>query len=337
MGHHGLDFVDLETDECLTDPGPDEGEWLEDDDISFTPLQPSTACDCEHMSQDTGDNDVETIQEFGLDTEGDIHEAVPQAPSLHDHLEGLPISKFDNIPDFQPSDIHTLDDSILPVTLLTLPPELRHQIYLRLPDLVLPYPLIYCLSTFANRKQHALAAVSRQVRAEALFIFYSYNVWIIKLEFKIMYDAFQDWIIRLGSDAGSLRIVNIAVRGKLFKPWTSHTSFFMLPNNVPVPGGGGLTFIPGGASLAGVPPRVESYSPPDGDASFRVDLSEKWVGGRVELLRNDGTQQSGILATAELTRLVAPLWEKRKLGLLNGQDWVNLVDSFLRFTGGGTW
>ncbi|KAJ4301568.1 hypothetical protein N0V90_003661 [Kalmusia sp. IMI 367209] len=209
----------------------------------------------------------------------------------------------------------------LPTTLLTLPPELRHQIYLRLPDLVLPYPLIYCLSTFNNSMQHPLASVSRKIRSEALAIFYSYNTWIIKLEFKMMYEAFQDWIIRLGNGAGLLRLVTIAVRGKLFKPRTSHNT---------VGTNGQVALVPGMPAYALV---VEQYSPPDGDASFSIDLSEKYNGGKVQLVRNNGTQEAGENATSYLAKKVAVLWEKRQMGTLNGQDWVNMVDDFLTFAG----
>ncbi|KAF2736177.1 hypothetical protein EJ04DRAFT_511292 [Polyplosphaeria fusca] len=212
------------------------------------------------------------------------------------------------------------DDVPLPPTLLTLPPELRHQIYLYLPDLVLPYPLIYCLSTFDNKKQHPLASVSRQIRSEALAVFYSYNHWIIKLEFKIMYDAFQNWIIQLGEAAGHLRIVTVAVRGSLFKPRTSHSAGIN-PN-------GTLVNVNGAGVYA-----VEEYHPPDGDASFKIDLSEKYEGGRVEVVRNDGTKESGEKARMCLEKLVEGMWEKRRVGVLNGQDWVDMVDRFLTFTG----
>lgn len=214
-------------------------------------------------------------------------------------------------------------DTSLAPTLCTLPPELRHQIYLNLPDLVLPYPLIYCLSTFANKKQHPLASVSQLIRAEALAIFYSYNTWIIKLEFKMMYDAFQDWIIRLGDGAGVLRKVNIAVRGSLFKPRTSHPS-----SNL-----GALNPAMNGAGTPAMRAVFEEYHPPDGDASFNIDLSEKWAGGRVEVLRNDGTKDAGEKARKQLVKLVDGLWEKRRAGMLNGQDWVNMVDQFLSFVG----
>lgn len=213
----------------------------------------------------------------------------------------------------------------LPVTFCTLPPEIRRQIYLELPDLVLPYPLIYCLSTFANKKQHPLAAVSRLVRAEALAIFYGYNTWIVKLEFNMMYEAFQNWIICLGEDASLLRIVHIAVRGSLFKPRTSHQ---------PV-----LSFVPANPPNAqnqaqNAPEAAQDgYQPPDGDACFKIDLSEKYNGGRVELLRNDGTPEAGEMGRVHLGKLVQGLWEKKCAGTLNGQDWITMVDQFLNFVG----
>jgi hypothetical protein len=210
----------------------------------------------------------------------------------------------------------------LPPTFLTLPPELRHQIYLYLPDLVLPHPLIYCLSTFENKKQHPLSAVSRQIRSEALAVYYSYNHWIIKLEFKIMYDAFQNWIIQLGDAAGHLRIVTVAVRGALFKPRTSHSPGININGMIVMANAN----VPGGHV-------VEEYHPPDGDASFQIDLSEKYEGGLVEVVRNDGSRESGEKAKVFLAGLVRGMWEKRKAGTLNGQDWVDMVDRFLTFTG----
>ncbi|KAF2188216.1 hypothetical protein K469DRAFT_660813 [Zopfia rhizophila CBS 207.26] len=204
-------------------------------------------------------------------------------------------------------------------TLLTLPPEIRHQIYLLLGDLILPYPLIYCLSTFPNKKQHPLASVSRLIRSEALAIFYGYNMWIIKLEYKIMYDAFKDWIERLGDGAGCLRMVTIAVRGACFKPRTYHSSSI------------NANWALANVGAAGVV--IEEYHPPDGDASFRIDLSEKFAGGKVEVVRNDGTWEAGESARVCLQGLVWPLWEKRGQGLLTGKDWTDMVDQFLTYTG----
>jgi hypothetical protein len=184
--------------------------------------------------------------------------------------------------------------------------------------------LIYCLSTFANKKQHPLAAVNRLIRSEALAIFYGYNTWIVKLEFAMMYEAFQNWIICLGEDAALLRIVHIAVRGSLFKPRASHQPVVsFVPSNPPNPN------PPQGAIDAA----QDGYQPPDGDACFKVDLSEKYTGGRVELLRNDGTAEAGQEGLDYLTKLVRGLWEKKCAGTLNGQDWVSMVDQFLTFVG----
>ncbi|KAH7115941.1 hypothetical protein B0J11DRAFT_593612 [Dendryphion nanum] len=316
LGHHGYEFGNV--DDSLTDPGSEKGEWFEDDaSMLGTPPSLSMECECEHarkeadedMVMDT-DMQVEDIPRvFSQDFQGEL----PQAPSLASPtLLTLPTlsvlhAQTEQPPPPPPS---TESSTISPTTFLTLP----------------------------QKSQHPLAAVSRQIRSESLAIFHSYNIWIIKLEFKIMYDAFQDWIIRLGPDAGNLRIVHIAVRGRLFKPWTSHASsspaFIHHNNNV----GGAYNFVPGGGvPLPGSVVPVESYSPPDGDASFRIDLSEKWVGGKVEVLRNDGTGESGAVAKAGLEKLVVPMWERRKAGVLNGQDWVDMVDAFLRVTGGGSW
>ncbi|KAF2846867.1 hypothetical protein T440DRAFT_221138 [Plenodomus tracheiphilus IPT5] len=211
-----------------------------------------------------------------------------------------------------------------PVTLLTLPPEIRHHIYRNCDNIVLHKPLVYCISTFNGEMQHPLASVSRLVRAEALAIFYSYNLWVIKVEFRIMYDAFQDWIIRLGPGARLLRLVSFSVRGALFKPWRAHTQTVVL-NGQPT------HVTPGAAAFDNLP---TLYSPPDGDASFHIDLSEKFIGGKVELVRNDGTTEAGEKATAFLRRLVQGLWEKRRAGTLNGQDWISMVDGFISFVCG---
>ncbi|KAI9869732.1 MAG: hypothetical protein M1823_008971, partial [Watsoniomyces obsoletus] len=79
--------------------------------------------------------------------------------------------------------------------------------------------------------------------------------------------------------------------------------------------------------------REELYSPPDGDASFKIDLSEKNVGGKVCLMRNDGTKEAGEKGRTQLAKMVEGLWEKRRAGTLNGQDWVNTVDDFITFIG----
>ncbi|KAF2796400.1 hypothetical protein K505DRAFT_323338 [Melanomma pulvis-pyrius CBS 109.77] len=306
LGHDDMKMdmdMDMDMDEgSLSDPFPEESDWaLSSFDGSSSASFPSSP-DFSPLTCSLPDD--------GIDEAICLQEpALPISYLDHDCIS-------DSLVLSPPS-----SNASLPPTLLTLPPELRHQIYRHLPDLVLSHPLIYCLSTFANNMQHPLASVSRLIRAEALAIFYSYNTWIIKLEFKIMYDAFQDWIIRLGDGAGSLRVVTVAVRGSLFKPRTSHTSNLatngQLTNGVPTPGA----------------PRIDVYHPPDGDASFRIDLSEKWVGGRVEVERNDGTKEAGEKAKAFLGKMVEGLWEKRRAGTLNGQDWVNMVEAFLSFTG----
>ncbi|KAF1938203.1 hypothetical protein EJ02DRAFT_355005 [Clathrospora elynae] len=217
-----------------------------------------------------------------------------------------------------------LVDAHVPLTFLTLPPEIRHQIYRHCEKLVIDKPLVYCISTFDGEMQHALASVSRLVRSEALAIFYSYNLWLIKVEFRMMYEAFQDWIIRLGDGAGYLRLVSFAVRGALFKPKKTHAQSSVVQGHVVQLGNG----------LVGPSTRTELYCPPDGDASFKIDLSEKFVGGRVQIARNDGTQQAGEEARVYLSKMVEGLWEKRRTGTLNGQDWISMVDSFITFIGG---
>jgi hypothetical protein len=51
-------------------------------------------------------------------------------------------------------------------------------------------------------------------------------------------------------------------------------------------------------------------------------------------MRNDGTQEAAETGRAHLANMVEGLWEKRRAGTLNGQDWVNMVDSFITFIGG---
>jgi hypothetical protein len=296
----GLEQDEMDVDEgCLTDPFPEESDWA----LSSFEGSCSTSVRSSPVSAPSSVLDEPIIEPLDVDCADE---------AVGDDFALSPISTSVSDVDF---DVH------IPTTLLTLPPELRHQIYRHLPDLVLSHPLIYCLSTFANNMQHPLASVSRLIRSEALAIFYSYNTWIIKLEFKLMYEAFHDWIIRLGEGAGMLRLVTIAVRGRLFKPNTTHASTINM--------NGQLVQIPG---IPGSMP-VEEYHPPDGDASFRIDLSEKHVGGKVELVRNDGTTQAGEDARQYLEGKVSGLWEKRRTGMLNGQDWVNTVDDFLTFTG----
>jgi hypothetical protein len=224
-----------------------------------------------------------------------------------------------------------------PVTFLTLPPEIRYQIYRLDTDLVKTTPLCYCLENAGSKIQHPFASVSTQIRREALAIFYSYNTWAIKTEYKMFYEAFQDWIIRLGDGAGQLRLVTLSVRGKLFKPVKTHPQSVVVNGQIVVihtghPPAGGVGVLPS-------PPREELYSPPDGEASFMINLSEKYAGGRVLLTRNDGTRDAGEKGRLKLEEMVAGVWEKRRNGTLNGQDWISLVDGFLSFVGtiGGAW
>jgi hypothetical protein len=209
------------------------------------------------------------------------------------------------------------------VTLLTLPPEIRHQIYRNCEELVFKQPLLYCIATAFDKIQHPLASVSRQVRSEALAIFYSYNTWTVKVEFRMMYEGFQHWIIRLGDGAGSLRLVDLSVRGTLFKPKRTHVQSVLVHGQL-------IQITPGVAANG----RDELYSPPDGDASFKIDLSEKHIGGKVQLMRNDGTKEAGEKGREYLAKMVEGLWEKRQAGTLNGQDWVTMVDEFITFIGG---
>ena len=237
------------------------------------------------------------------------------------HMEDVQVTSV------QETHAHPTEDTTHdPLTFVTLPPEIRHQIYRNCENLVIDKPLVYCISTFDGQMQHALASVSRLVRSEALAIFYSYNLWVIKVEFKMMYEAFRDWIIRLGDGAGLLRLVSFSVRGALFKPRRSHTQSMLIHGHL-------VQLAPG---VIGPAPASQEdfYCPPDGDASFKIDLSEKFAGGKVQLVRNDGTSEAGEQARLRLGRMVNVLWEKRQAGTLNGQDWIDMVDGFITFIGG---
>lgn len=240
------------------------------------------------------------------------------------HIENIEDPRVET---FQLLPANVLDDTHEPLTFLTLPPEIRHQIYRNCENLVIEKPLVYCISTFHGEMQHPLASVSRLVRSEALAIFYSYNLWVIKVEFRMMYEAFQDWIIRLGDGAGFLRLVNFAVRGSLFKPKKSHSQSVVLHGHL-------VQLAPGVIGPVGGGVREELYCPPDGDASFKIDLSEKYAGGKVQIVRNDGTKEAGEKARIYLGNMVEGLWEKRRNGTLNGQDWISMVDDFITFIGG---
>ena len=267
-------------------------------------------------------NSLNRIQFDGsseLQVDWAAHIALHQVKSATTHVENIHQASTE-IAHTLP--VHVTDD---PLTFITLPPEIRHQIYRNCENLIVDKPLVYCISTFNGEMQHPLASVSRLVRSEALAIFYSYNLWVIKVEFRMMYEAFQDWIIRLGDGAGLLRLISFSVRGSLFKPKKSHAQSVMIHGHL-------VQLAPGIIGPAGT--REELYCPPDGDASFKIDLSEKYTGGRVQLVRNDGTNEAGEKARQHLSKMVEGLWEKRRAGTLNGQDWITMVDNFISFIGG---
>jgi hypothetical protein len=112
----------------------------------------------------------------------------------------------------------TMDDSH--PSLLTLPPEIRHQIYRHLPDTLIAHrPLIYGITPFSGRKTHCLSAICKQIRQEVMAIFYGQNEWVVSLEFKIMYEAFRRWVLEeVGEGAGSLRKLRVGVRCKALAP-----------------------------------------------------------------------------------------------------------------------
>ncbi|KAI8942398.1 hypothetical protein NX059_000472 [Plenodomus lindquistii] len=348
LGHHDDYHMDLDTDTDLDSEATDDHSACPSHAAS-TPesslpfpmaslpdaprLEQLQLC-AEHATDDGTDDDYgmddfalspshsrnHSLDRISFDEKHELQaswDAYQKAALLRAELETIPIEQLDTQP--------IIPASHPPLTFLTLPPEIRHQIYRNCDNIVLHKPLVYCISTFHGEMQHPLASVSRLVRAEALAIFYSYNLWVIKVEFRIMYDAFQDWIIRLGTGAGLLRLISFSVRGSLFKPRRTHTQSVVVNGQL-------VHVTPGAAAAFDNLPNL--YSPPDGDASFHIDLSEKFVGGKVELVRNDGTSEAGDKATAFLGKLVHGLWEKRRAGTLNGQDWISMVDGFISFVGG---
>jgi hypothetical protein len=332
--------LDVDTDSDVTDAICDHVESEEEDFLfGSQPTSTPSTPDCAHSPDACGLPDAASLQKLqlcarvGLDD--DCMEDLALSPS-HSRNHSLSCAYPDQKSTLQQDwaayqqTVHIEDIELLsshetytPLTLLTLPPEIRHQIYRNCEELIFKQPLLYCIATAFDKIQHPLASVSRQVRSEALAIFYSYNTWTVKVEFRMMYESFQYWIIRLGDGAGSLRLVDLSVRGTLFKPKRTHTQSVLLNGQV-------VQITPGVASDG----REELYSPPDGDASFKIDLSEKHLGGKVQVVRNDGTKEAGEIGRAHLEDAVKVLWEKRRVGTLNGQDWVDMVNTFISFIGG---
>ncbi|EKG13481.1 hypothetical protein MPH_09390 [Macrophomina phaseolina MS6] len=181
-------------------------------------------------------------------------------------------------------------------------------IYQHIPHLTNRQPLIYCLSIFKNRKQHPLAAICRLVRAEALDVYYSSNTWLVKLEYRDFYDSFASWILGLDdASANALRLLRVSVRGAMFaKEWIYGPDGFLVRNE-----------------------EKGRY----GYATYAVDLSEKWAGGRVEVLACDGPAAAGLEGKVALEGVVRGLWEKKGRGQLKGSDVKEAMDAFLSYTG----
>ncbi|KAF2083916.1 hypothetical protein K490DRAFT_69309 [Saccharata proteae CBS 121410] len=239
-------------------------------------------------------------------------------------LEDLPPGYFLNPREPAPS---PPCDSNARVTLLTLPPEIRHLIYLQLPYMQNSQPLIYGLSIFKDRKQHPLASICRQIRAEALALFYSTNTWLISLEHKDFYDAFVRWITALPDPhANALRLLKVRVLGRAFsRPRQQREDVFAWP----------LT-----GALATVLPAVQPTQRRDdletaayGCATFSVDLSERWLGGKVKLVSCDGPWDVGLLAEKRLSEVVYDLWRKKKEGRMTGREVKDGMETFLTYTG----
>ncbi|KAJ4990354.1 hypothetical protein SVAN01_04236 [Stagonosporopsis vannaccii] len=349
----GMD-MDTDTDSDITDmfrgSDKDEEEWVAQNQAASLPSTPECSLPLSALYlPDTEDEgiDVEDLalspphsRNHSLDCVHLNEKALQRDWAVFKQASALLESQIMHLEHITPPQVQETTREIgtrTPVTFLTLPPEIRYQIYRLDTDLVKLNPLCYCLENAGSKIQHPFASVSTQIRREALAIFYSYNTWAIKTEYKMFYEAFQDWIIRLGNGAGLLRLVTLSVRGKLFKPVRTHPQSVVVNGQVVIIHTGHPP--PGGVGVLPSPTREEMYSPPDGEASFSIDLSEKYAGGRVQLTRNDGTADAGEKGRAHLERMVAELWEKRRDGTLNGQDWISLVDGFLSFVGmiGGAW
>lgn len=349
----GMD-MDIDTDSDVTDvfrgSDKDEEDWLGNSQAITLPSTPECSLPLSALClPDTEDEgiDVEDLalspphsRNHSLNCTHLDEKALQREWAVFKQASALlesQIMQLEHITPPQPQAPIQENNSGSPVTFLTLPPEIRYQIYRLDTDLVKPNPLCYCLENAGSKIQHPFASVSTQIRREALAIFYSYNTWAIKTEYKMFYEAFQDWIIRLGDGTGLLRLVTLSVRGKLFKPVKTHPQSVVVNGQVVIIHTGNPP--PGGMGVLPSPTREEMYSPPDGEASFMIDLSEKYAGGLVQLTRNDGTPDAGEKGRAQLQKMIAPLWEKRRNGTLNGQDWISLVDGFLGFVGmiGGAW
>ncbi|OSS45209.1 hypothetical protein B5807_09310 [Epicoccum nigrum] len=314
---------------CLPDA---EDEGIDVEDLALSPPHSRNASlDCAHLSTMALQRDWAVFKQASALLESHIIYLEHMGAPLQ-HARLLPPPPPPPQPPRQPSTGCTPK-----ATFLTLPPELRHQIYRLDTDLVKPYPLCYCLENAGSKLQHPFASVSRQIRHEALSIFYSHNVWTIKVEYNMFYEAFRDWIIRLGPEgAGLLRLVTLSVRGVLFKPVRSVHAQSVVVNGQAT----AMGVLPSPSPTAAAAMRYdEFYSPPDGEASFSIDLSEKFPGGRVRLIRNDGGVEAGEVGRRKLEGLVGEVWAKRRDGRLEGQDWIGLVDGFLAFVGmvGGKW
>src|SRR5690242_9952964 len=133
----------------------DEGIDVEDFALS-PPHSRNHSLDCAHLKEKALQRDWAVFKQASALLESQIM-----------HLEHMtPLQPRERI---RNSSTHT------PVTFLTLPPEIRYQIYRLDTDLVKLNPLCYCLENAGSKIQHPFASVSTQIRREALAIFYSYN------------------------------------------------------------------------------------------------------------------------------------------------------------------
>ncbi|KAF9694414.1 hypothetical protein EKO04_007384 [Ascochyta lentis] len=340
----GMD-IDTDTDSDVTDvfrdrTDKDDEDWMVNSQATSMPSTPEFTLPLSALRLPDAEGDGMDVEDFALSPPHsrnhslncahlDEKAALQRDWAVFKQANALLESQIQHLERIAPPQTQEIS-SHTPVTFLTLPPEIRYQIYRLDTDLVKSKPLCYCLENAGSKIQHPFASVSTQIRREALAIFYSYNTWAIKTEYKMFYEAFQDWIIRLGDGAGMLRLVTLSVRGKLFKPVKTHPQSVVVNGQIVVIHTGHAPTVGG---VLPSPTREEMYSPPDGEASFMIDLSEKFAGGRVQLTRNDGTESAGEKGRVQLEKMVASLWEKRRDGKLNGQDWISLVDGFLSFVG----
>ncbi|KAF2143801.1 uncharacterized protein K452DRAFT_205328, partial [Aplosporella prunicola CBS 121167] len=195
-------------------------------------------------------------------------------------------------------------------TLLTIPYEIRHMIYLEIPYLKMDQPLVYCTSVFNGRKHHPLSGICRQIRAEASEIYYSSNTWLIKTEYKMFYDGFVKWIKSLDRySVQALRFLHLSLRGPLFYKSRARPHIHDL-------------------ELERKFSRAKySYT------TYSIDLSEKYENGKVEIVSCLGGREVAVTLKKILEVHVKGLWEKKAKGEMRAKDVKRVVDEMLEICG----